>query len=41
MKHFKWFDGEHLDNEADTWPWLFALGGINFFLMMLIVQTKF
>ena len=26
MKHFKWFDGDHSDNKADTWPWLFALG---------------
>jgi hypothetical protein len=34
-KHIKWFDGEHSDNEADTWPWLFALAQIWLFCLFL------
>ena len=35
----KWLDGRHSDNEADTWPWLFALGANLAFVDLVTVNN--
>ena len=41
MNHFKWFDGDHSDNEAYTWPWFLRWAQIWPFFMRVYELMRF